>query len=397
MYQTSLCMARKNMGSGINTQCSYKHKYGQYCGFHKTTRLRIDEPLPANYKLYLKKIKESGPHIKKLTYKLKIIHSDNIVNTSLQSNHLITLKNYMRGIHLKSLVKDLKYTLDYYKLSTQGKKQELINRLDKYFSILVVYNPHIDKITFLQKTIRKFLKQKHIKLKGPGYINRSLCINDYDFYTCDNKMDIVDEYFISYEDDKKFVYCFDIRSLQKLIETTKHELPINPFSMLPIPIKLIINNQHIIDDLKKKNIYIEFDEPDMSPEQLHHDKIHRLFHQLDELDNHTNSEWFVNLTVYKLKLFYNHLYEIWTIRADLTNEIRNRIVPNGPLFKMSINQVNLLKSKKKIQNIVMNIIQRLIESALTRSDNILGSLYVLTALSEVSTACSQAHPWLLQN
>ena len=45
-------MARKNMKHGINTQCSYQRKYEEYCGFHKTKRLRIDEPLPLNYKNY---------------------------------------------------------------------------------------------------------------------------------------------------------------------------------------------------------------------------------------------------------------------------------------------------------------------------------------------------------
>ena len=55
MHNDNLCMSRKNTGDGVNVQCSYKRKHGHYCGFHKDKRLRIDEPLPTNYKTYLKK------------------------------------------------------------------------------------------------------------------------------------------------------------------------------------------------------------------------------------------------------------------------------------------------------------------------------------------------------
>jgi len=394
MYVDTKCMARKNMGLDINTQCSYKKKFGCYCGIHKKYRFRIDEPLPVDYKTYTKTIELSKHVTKKLTYKLKPKYN---IDMPIKTVQLITIDDYMRGLHITAPIKDLKYTLNYYKLSFAGKKHDLVNRLDQYLCLLAVYSPSIDKITFLQKCIRKYLKNKFLKLRGIGYIDRTLCINDYDFYTCDDKLDIPYDYFISYSDDKNFVYCFDVRSLQKLIDTSKNELPINPFSMIPIPIELVINSQYIIDDLKQKNIYEDFEEPHMTPQQKQRDKILRVFQSIDELDNHTNPEWFSVLSSSKLKQLYQHIYEIWVLRADLTDTIRDRIVPDGQLFKLSVGQLSLLKGIKKVQNIVLDVIQRLISSAASRSDHVLGSLYVLTALSEISKDCAQSHPWLLQS
>ena len=38
------CMARKNMKNGINEQCTYNKKYGDFCGIHKKVSIinRID-------------------------------------------------------------------------------------------------------------------------------------------------------------------------------------------------------------------------------------------------------------------------------------------------------------------------------------------------------------------
>lgn len=396
MYQPTLCMARKNLGNGINTQCSYRRKFDDYCGIHRKYRFRIDEPLPNNYKNNYKTLKTLSDKPKILKYKLNSISKQKLVESKQVGPKLVTLDDYLRGSHTKSLIKDLRYTLSYYNQPTTGKKQELINRLTYYFNTLVIYSPEINKIILLQRKIKEFIKLKHIKLRGPGFICRKKCSNDYDFFTCDDKMDIDSDYFISYKDNDNFIYCFDVRSLQKLIDTSNVEIPINPFSMKPLSLEVIKNNKQIIDDLKKKNIYQDFDEPYMTPEQKHKDKILRIFQEINELGNYTLPVWFSNLSLYRLRVLYNNLYEIWMMRADLTDEIRNRIVPTGPLFKLSISQVNTFKSKKKVQNIILDCIQRLISSAEQNSDKILGSLYVLTALSEVSKDCAQAHPWLLQ-
>lgn len=394
MYNKNQCMARKNMKNGINTQCSYKQRFGEYCGFHKDKRLRIDEPLPLNYKSYLKNFVHPSKPVQKLPA-LKLKTNIKIIDNEI-STKLITLDDYMRGTHLKSLVKDLRYTLAHYNQPTYGIKSDLIDRLSKYFNKIVIYQPHLDKIIKIQRNYRKYLNNKILKVRGPGYFDRKICLNDYDFYTCEDKIEIDAKYFISYMDDKNFIYCFDVRSLIKLNENSNGKIPINPYNLNEIPISVMENAEYIINQLKTKSQYEDFEEQEMTSEQLHRDKIIKVFHKLDELDNHTKSEWFTKLSIKNLFKFYNSLHDIWVYRAGLTDKIRNDIVPEGNLFKLSHNQIANFKDKKKVQNILIGIIDKLISSAEVRSDRVLGSLYVLTALSEVSKECGQANQFLLQ-
>lgn len=395
MYNNIQCMARKNMKDGVNLQCSYKRKFGDYCGFHKTKRLRIDEPLPLNYKTYLKSLPVNLNNSLKKLPPLKLKTNIKILNNE-KSSKLITMDDYIRGVHLRSLVKDLRFSLLYYKQPSYGKKADLIDRLSKYFNQIIVYQPHIDKIVKIQKNYRNYINRKILKIRGPGYFDRHLCINDYDFYTCEDKMEIDKNYFISYKDSKNFIYCFDVRSLIKLTHNYEGKIPINPYNLTEIPFNVLDNANSIIDQLKINKEYEDFEEYIMTPEQQHRDKIVSVFHKLDELDNHTKSEWFTKLTLKNLNKFYHIMIDIWTYRAGLTEKIRNDIVPDGQLFKLTQHQLSYIKDRKKVQSIVINVVEKLINSAKARSDKILGSLYVLTALSEVSKECGQANPFLLQ-
>lgn len=392
MYNDNLCMARKNTGDGVNMQCSYKRKHGQYCGFHKDKRLRIDEPLPSNYKTYLKNlpkipIKKHPPL--RLKTKIEIINHNPV-------NRLITLNDYLRGVHLKCVVKDLRYSLAYYGESSHGRKSDLLHRLSTYFNEIAIYQPHLDKILMIQRNYRKYLNKKILKIKGPGYFDRSLCLNDYDFYTCQDKTEIEDKYFISYKDAKSFTYCFDVRSLEKLIENGQGCVPINPYSLSEFPINVLDNVHDMVSHLKKNGEFEPFDEPEMTAEQLHRDRIVSVFHKLDELDNHTKTEWFTKLTLKNLNKFYHIMIDIWNYRAGLNNTMREAIVPGGQLFKLDQIQLSQIKDRKKVQKIIIGVIDKLISSAPLRSDKVLGSLYVLTALSEVSKDCAQANQFLLQ-
>lgn len=387
-------MARKNRGTGINIQCSYKKKFGNYCGFHKDVRLRIDQPLPPDYKTYKKHITKQQDEevIKKPAFKLK--HKIEIIDNQ-QTNRLITIEQYLTGVHMKCSIKDLRYCLHHYEQPITGSKADLIKRLSKYFNEIIIYQPHIAKILTIQRKYRQYLEQKILNVRGPGFFDRDVCMNDYDFYTCQDKSEIEQKYFISYKDNNNLIFCFDIRSLQKLVDNAQGIIPINPYNLMEIPIDLLTNVNNIIDYLKKHDDFEPFEEPDMTPQQIHRDKIISVFHKLDELDNHTRSEWFTNLTLKNLNKFYHNLIEIWTFRAGLTNEMRNCIVPGDNLFEMSQTELSYIKDRKKVHMIIINVIDKLISSAESRSDKILGSLYVLTALSEVSKECAKANNFLL--
>ena len=55
-----------------------------------------------------------------------------------------------------------------------------------------------------------------------------------------------------------------------------------------------------------------------------------------------------------------------------------------------------MNEKNKMRKIVLQEMDKLVDSASTREDKILGSYYVLIGLVEVSTAAADSLPWLAQ-
>ena len=68
-----------------------------------------------------------------------------------------------------------------------------------------------------------------------GFLNKQLSNNDSDFFTYDSRDEIDDKYYFSYKDEKGFIWFFDIRSFDKLVELKQP----NPYTMLPIPKRVI--------------------------------------------------------------------------------------------------------------------------------------------------------------
>ena len=74
------------------------------------------------------------------------------------------------------------------------------------------------------------------------------CNNDTDFYTFDKLSDIDDKYFYCYKDVNNFVWGFDIRSFNKLIEMDQN----NPYNCDKIPENEKEKCMKIIKKLKKE-------------------------------------------------------------------------------------------------------------------------------------------------
>ncbi len=72
------------------------------------------------------------------------------------------------------------------------------------------------------------------------------------------------------------------------------------------------------------------------------------------------------------------------------------IVPNKKMFPISVPTFYRMNEKNKMRKIVLQEMDKLVDSASTREDKILGSYYVLIGLVEVSTAAADSLPWLVQ-
>jgi hypothetical protein len=320
----------------------------------------------------------------------------------MYKNKIITLEEYNINKNKKKFyyLADIKNTLkinklDHY-LKEKKKKKEYETLLFDYFEKLNEYTKNLDKIILIQKTFRKYLNSKKLKTLGIGFLNKSKCSNQEDFYTLDNINEIEDKYFFSYEQDGH-IYFFDIRSFNKLLNNDSK----NPYTREDIPPYAIeaFNNRQ--KELKDNNIVIEdFIPPTLSKEQTFNSIIINLFQKIDVLNvtaGGTNIAWFTELNITQLKMLYKILEDIWNYRSELSLNKKKEIVPSNDMFKISIFTINKLTQKRKLQYCLLYEMDKLVSSAVNIDDRITGAYFVLTALVEVSPQCMEALPWLIQH
>ena len=321
----------------------------------------------------------------------------NIRKKFKEKNITLDLNLYNSNKEIKTFyyMNDLKKSLKKHNLSIKGNKKDLETRLFNYFEKLNSYDKYIEYILLLQRNIKKYLLKKKIKTQGIGIINKSKCNNQEDFYTLDSIDEIEDKYFFSYEENNN-IYFFDIRSFSKLLKNDTK----NPYTRLLIP-KYVIHSYNLrMKDLIKKKINIEdIKQPKLTKEQIFNNKVTTIFQKIDLLNIYaggSDTNWFLNLNIIELKMFYKVLEDIWNYRAELTPQKKFEIVQNNIMFTISVNEIYYFNNKRKIQELILNEIDKLVSSSNNDEDKKTGGYFVLTALVEISPECSESLPWLIQ-
>jgi hypothetical protein len=107
----------------------------------------------------------------------------------------------------------------------------------------------------------------------------------------------------------------------------------------------------------------------------------------------------MELDKYGLIQFIRELADIWNYRANLTQETKRAIVPpNGNLFNSEHININSLPQYNFIQikKYAIQIIDLLINKGINENSCVLGSYYVLSALTMVSNEAAISLPWLYE-
>mgnify|MGYP001281515531 CR=1 FL=1 len=298
-------------------------------------------------------------------------------------------------------VRDIKHTLHEYHILTKKqqkgmKKKELEDNLISFFTSLHKYNKDIDKIVKLQRCFKKYLNKKNQEIYGDILHDKSKSHNDTDFYTFTPINEIPKEYLFSYTDDNKFIYSFDIRSFFKLLETTKE----NPYNREQIPQYAIDSFTKRIDFIRKNNIYIEpFEEDKLTPNQIFNNRVFKIFQTIDLLNTTaggTNPQWFHNLNINQLKSYYRVLEDVWNYRAELSAQQKHEIVGDTLMFPVNVSKLCVLQDKRKIQNIILKEMEKLLFKPQDDIHRGTASYYILIAFVEISSECAHAMPWLIQ-
>jgi hypothetical protein len=195
------------------------------------------------------------------------------------------------------------------------------------------------------------------------------------------------------------IYFFDIRSFYKLLNSSK--LPLNPYTREPISENIIDIADKRINYMNTHGIPTKFKEPkiQMTEEQLFSSRVLDICQKIDVLNvtaAGTNPEWLITLNATKLKKFYRNLEDIWNYRADLSLEQKKQIVPANDIFNIAANKIFLTDNLKKVRDIVLNDLDKLVSSGISDQHKSTGCYYILIALSEISPGCAESLPWLVQ-
>jgi len=289
-------------------------------------------------------------------------------------------------------VSNLKYTLKHFniKFSSQDKKDLLVYKLDKFYKPFYQYSDKIHIIKKLQSKIKTNIKSKTCNARGPALFNRSICVNDTDFFTCDDLIDIPENHFFSYKFNGT-VYGFDIRSFAKLLEFTN----LNPYDKHEIPKQTITTFNNLFNKTSNKLLAFEDDKSKMTPAQLFDQELLRVFDIYENLKYYTDIDWFKNLNLSKLRRFYLEVQDIWAYRASLTNSARENIVPGRKtmlLKKYELYKLNFTQLRK----IMIKEMENFASKGTTQSDKVLGALLMITGLVIVSPRARLAYPDLWQ-
>jgi len=230
-----------------------------------------------------------------------------------------------------------------------------------------------------------------------AFFSRNICHNETEIASFEPLSEIPRDYFFAFEESKKF-WGFDIRSL--VIQYEADGKLENPYTKEQCGPKIVEQFRIRVDALRrwKKSIHYEqFN--NLTPTQSWNLRVLDVCLRLDMLGYRVATHWFTDLDITQQRRLYIRLYQIWNEQLTMTAGLQERIVPEfdlpaNRLFKWSPTKVHMRFDINTIRRTNLNIIERLISSAVQPSDKTLGAMYTVMGICDVSNRCRQAYPWL---
>lgn len=324
-------------------------------------------------------------------------------------SNIIILKTgeYEKVKTTKYTLTDLRTLCAHYGIKKSGTKPELTLRIYNHLR-----QSHV--IVKIQRKFRQYVSAKYRLLSGPGYLHVKNCVNDTDFYTFDKLTDIALHNLFTFRDRDGKIYGFHIASIYNLILNSFPEIT-NPYNrnLLPVAIVQNVYDKLIYGTLLRFRATIKLEDVDNqeNDDEENHSGLSRekqedlyivgLFQHINTLGNYSDSEWFTTLQRPEFLRFIRHIHDIWYYRANLSQDMKERICPpHGNPFMLNnisvnLNVVNLLNDSE-LRTIAVSIINNIVKRGVTREDQCLGAFYVLATLTIVNQNARNALPWLYE-
>lgn len=320
---------------------------------------------------------------------------------------MITWDQYFKNkIDLKKLkIVDLKEISRNYKLKVSGTKPILINRIDQFF-LKEKY------ATTIQCYLRRYIIKMMVRLKGPALKNRSLCVNETDFYTLEPIKNIGFYDFFSYKDSENFTYGFDINSIGTLLN--KPGWSKNPYNRNKFPY-IVTKNVCVLGKLRKifnkKHKSIQSRSPReeciLKMKNIREgnldSRVQNLFYEIDNLGNYSSREWLNSLNKRELFTMIKYLWEVWTYRANIPTEVKRKICPYfSPFFDGIDPEILNINNPDEpafhdVKRTCVTIIENIIYTGINTEYKHIGSMHVLTAFTMISQDARDNMPWLYES
>lgn len=331
---------------------------------------------------------------KKRLYKIK---PKSQIRTNVNVPKFAEYDSFMRHEHK---VAELKEICKHHGIKCSGTKQELKQRI---YTFLI--QSHF--IVRIQRLVRRNFYKMHARMSGPAYHDRTMCVNDTDFYSMEPVREISKSQFISVKDDSGVVYGFDIMSLHTYYMTeikngnVSSIKPItNPYNRMPLPSSLrhqMMRKIFLTHVIGVKCIIEVEPEPVLSIQQQDENTLFTAFQQINSHGHYADSAWFSELHFVQIMRFMRELADIWNYRAQIMPHLKQEICPpSGDPFRY-IDLRGFHLQPELIRHHGIQLVNTFVTSGINRDCQSLGAYYVLSALTLVSQPAQAAMPWLYES
>ena len=247
-------------------------------------------------------------------------------------------------------------------------------------------------LTFLQKVTALNLIRRH----GLAYFIPKESNNDTDIYTLDSVSTIPHTYRFSYVDSHNNLWLFDSRFLMVSMQYERSVL--NPFTQEEIPSHALNRLQLQSDFLQKHSLPMVYvTEDTLTPEQRWNQKVLDVFLRIRIHGYGVNVIWFESLTITRHINFYTRLYDLWNNELHLTEQDKERIVPDHKKLIFSIHPDKVMYHSHTLKWWMkhnLSLMHTLVSASPEKGNRGCGALYILTALARVNPDVAVIYPWL---
>lgn len=251
----------------------------------------------------------------------------------------------------------------------------------------------------IQTLWRRVAPLRRYRQQGPAVNAMELATNTTELYSLDPLHTIPKAYFMSFADESKVIWAFDIRTLVHSMATGFASQ--NPYNRTEF-------TQHAKDRIyariawlrERKYTILHITTDILTPQQAWNQSVLDIFLKIEALGYYVSCEWFHAMNSFDHLRFYKHLLYLWDTRLELSRAQKELIVPghvSGGQRIFRFDPADLFdKTRAWWEKKNLALIEAFVTRAQDKEHKKLGAMYVLMALVQASTAAARALPWVVE-